>query len=209
MKPDLKLYTYHCTGCGRCTKACRRGVLQLVDNGNCRFVNIADASRCRGCGHCVRSCPHKAIALCAERTTPRNSAGGIRCTWSCNSCCPQAGLAMVVGHSARTRGLLPASRQDPDNDTGLVSEITALLADDRETPEMEYLSTLIWEELERRSTSCPKRNATSLTEIEGFSFRELVEETGIPVATLLSRKHYAVRHLRKRLADIYETLPSD
>lgn len=63
MKPELKLYTYHCTGCGRCTKACHQGVLQLVDNGNCRFVNIADASRCRGCGHCVRSCPHEAIAL--------------------------------------------------------------------------------------------------------------------------------------------------
>lgn len=63
MKPELRLYTYHCTGCGRCTKACRRGVLQLVDNGSCRFVNIADASRCRGCGHCVRSCPHEAIEL--------------------------------------------------------------------------------------------------------------------------------------------------
>lgn len=63
MKPELKLYTYHCTGCGRCTRACRRGVLQLADNGSCRFVTIADASRCRGCGHCVRSCPHEAIAL--------------------------------------------------------------------------------------------------------------------------------------------------
>ena len=45
-----------------------------------------------------------------------------------------------------------------------------------------------------------------LTEMEGFTFRELAEDTGIPVATLLSRKHYAVKHLRNRLAEVYEAL---
>lgn len=106
---------------------------------------------------------------------------------------------------------LPAVRQDPDDDTGLVSEITALLADDRESPEMEYLRRLVWEELERALDELPEpqRDIFYLTEIEGFSFRELAEDTGIPVATLLSRKHYAVRHLRKRLADIYEALLID
>ena len=45
-----------------------------------------------------------------------------------------------------------------------------------------------------------------LTEMEGFTFRELAEDTGIPVATLLSRKHYAVKHLRNRLTEVYEAL---
>ena len=45
-----------------------------------------------------------------------------------------------------------------------------------------------------------------LTELEGFSFKEISDSTGIPVNTLLSRKRYAVLHLRKRLARLYEEL---
>jgi DNA-directed RNA polymerase specialized sigma24 family protein len=41
-------------------------------------------------------------------------------------------------------------------------------------------------------------------EIEGRSFKELANETGVSVNTLLSRKHYAVLHLRERLRDIHE-----
>jgi RNA polymerase sigma factor (sigma-70 family) len=43
-------------------------------------------------------------------------------------------------------------------------------------------------------------------ELEGKSFKELSAETGIPVNTLLSRKRYAVLHLRERLAQLYEEL---
>jgi len=41
-------------------------------------------------------------------------------------------------------------------------------------------------------------------EWEGYSFKELSAETGVSVNTLLSRKHYAVLHLRRRLQSIYE-----
>lgn len=41
-------------------------------------------------------------------------------------------------------------------------------------------------------------------EIEGRSFKELAAETGLSVNTLLSRKHYAVLHLRRRLQAIYD-----
>jgi DNA-directed RNA polymerase specialized sigma24 family protein len=41
-------------------------------------------------------------------------------------------------------------------------------------------------------------------EWEGLSFKELSAETGLSVNTLLSRKHYAVLHLRRRLQSIYE-----
>jgi len=40
-------------------------------------------------------------------------------------------------------------------------------------------------------------------EIEGRSFKELAVESGVSVNTLLSRKHYAVLHLRERLREIY------
>ena len=41
-------------------------------------------------------------------------------------------------------------------------------------------------------------------EFEGRSFRELAAATGVSVNTLLSRKHYAVLYLRRRLRAIYE-----
>ena len=41
-------------------------------------------------------------------------------------------------------------------------------------------------------------------ELEGRSFKELAVETGLSVNTLLSRKHYAVLHLRECLQDIYD-----
>jgi RNA polymerase sigma factor (sigma-70 family) len=41
-------------------------------------------------------------------------------------------------------------------------------------------------------------------ELEGRSFKEIAAETGSSVNTLLSRKHYAVLHLRQRLQNIYD-----
>jgi len=41
-------------------------------------------------------------------------------------------------------------------------------------------------------------------ELEGRSFKEIASATGVNVSTLLSRKHYAVLHLRERLRDVYE-----
>jgi len=40
-------------------------------------------------------------------------------------------------------------------------------------------------------------------EMEGRTFKELAAETGLSINTLLSRKHYAVVHLRRRLQAIY------
>lgn len=98
-----------------------------------------------------------------------------------------------------------------DDDEGLVGEITALLSDDSRSPEMEYLRSLVWEELEEALDELPEaqRDVFYLTEFEGLSFRRLAEQTGLPVATLLSRKHAAILHLRRRLADIYEALLID
>ena len=76
---------------------------------------------------------------------------------------------------------------------------------------LEYLRALVWEEVEKALGELPaaQRDVFELTEMEGFTFRELAEDTGIPVATLLSRKHYAIKYLRSRLADIYEAFLTD
>lgn len=46
-------------------------------------------------------------------------------------------------------------------------------------------------------------------ELEGKSFKEMSEETGIGVNTLLSRKRYAVLFLRERLSELYSELLND
>ncbi len=111
----------------------------------------------------------------------------------------------IIDHGRKHR---EAPLPETDGERGMVSEIAALLADEERSPEMEFLRTTVWEELEKALDELPaeQRDVFWLTEMEGFAYRELSEATGLPVATLLSRKHYAVKHLRNRLADIYEAL---
>lgn len=76
------------------------------------------------------------------------------------------------------------------------------------SPEMEYLRSLVWTELETALSELPveQREIFELTELEGLPVKDIAHQTGVPVNTLLSRKHYAVLHLRKRLAELYNDL---
>ena len=71
---------------------------------------------------------------------------------------------------------------------------------------MEYARTIFLEELEAALDKLPanQRGGFVAHEIEGRSFKELAAITGVSVNTLISRKHYAVLHLRERLQSIYE-----
>jgi len=73
-------------------------------------------------------------------------------------------------------------------------------------PEAAYARRILLEELGDALDELPseQREVFVAHELEGRSFRELAAETGLSVNTLLSRKHYAVLHLRERLQDIYE-----
>jgi RNA polymerase sigma factor (sigma-70 family) len=72
-------------------------------------------------------------------------------------------------------------------------------------PEAAYARSVLLEELDDALEELPEeqRDVFIAHELEGRSFRELAEETGVSVNTLLSRKHYAVLHLRRRLQEIY------
>lgn len=48
-----------------------------------------------------------------------------------------------------------------------------------------------------------------MTELEGLSFKEIAERTGVKVNTLISRKRYAVLHLREQLVDYYADINPD
>lgn len=67
------------------------------------------------------------------------------------------------------------------------------------SPEMEYLRSLVWTELENALSELPidQQEVFRQTELYGISIKNISQNTGVPVNTLLSRKHYAVLHLRK------------
>ena len=72
-------------------------------------------------------------------------------------------------------------------------------------PEAAYARNLLIEELEDALDELPdeQREVFIAHELEGRCFKQLAAETGVSVNTLLSRKHYAVLHLRRRLQSVY------
>ncbi|HSM88072.1 MAG TPA: sigma factor-like helix-turn-helix DNA-binding protein, partial [Candidatus Limnocylindrales bacterium] len=72
-------------------------------------------------------------------------------------------------------------------------------------PEALYLRNLLLEELQLALAELPgeQREVFVAQELEGRSFKEIAAATGVTVNTLLSRKRYAVLHLRERLQRIY------
>ena len=73
-------------------------------------------------------------------------------------------------------------------------------------PEAAYARTVLLAELEDALEELPdeQREVFLAHEVEGRSFKELAVETGLSVNTLLSRKRYAVIHLRERLREVYD-----
>jgi RNA polymerase sigma factor (sigma-70 family) len=73
-------------------------------------------------------------------------------------------------------------------------------------PEALYDRQLLLDELELAIDELPEEQRDVFVghEVEGRSFKEMAAETGVNLNTLLSRKRYAVRHLRERLQSIYD-----
>jgi RNA polymerase sigma factor (sigma-70 family) len=73
-------------------------------------------------------------------------------------------------------------------------------------PEALYARNVLLDELELAVDELPdeQRRVFVAHELEGRSFKEIAAETGVSVNTLLSRKRYAVLHLRGRLQNIYD-----
>ena len=75
-------------------------------------------------------------------------------------------------------------------------------------PETLYVRRLLFEEFERALDALPaeQREVFVAHELEGRSFKEMAAATGVNVNTLLSRKRYAVMHLRERLQRTYDDI---
>lgn len=83
-----------------------------------------------------------------------------------------------------------------------------LLADPSQNPETEHLRQLFWQQLFAALQELPENQRTVFVwnELEGRTFAEIAEKTGENIKTLISRKGYAVKHLRKRLESLYNDL---
>ena len=96
--------------------------------------------------------------------------------------------------------------KDPDAEGGDMLSLEELLPSPDAGPEATYARSILLEELDAAldELSEEQREAFLAHEFEGLSFKEISEETGVGVNTLLSRKHHAVLYLRRRLQSIYD-----
>jgi len=98
----------------------------------------------------------------------------------------------------------------PDDEDNVWSDFAEVLFNDEmaPSPETEYLRSLVWTELETALSDLPpeQREVFELTELDSIPVKDISASTGVPVNTLLSRKHYAVKFLRKRMADLYNEI---
>jgi len=92
------------------------------------------------------------------------------------------------------------------DDEGDLTQLQELLPSPNAGPEAMYARSVLLDELELALNELPKeqREVFIAHELEGRSFKELAAETGVSINTLLSRKRYAIKHLRRRLQDIYD-----
>jgi RNA polymerase sigma factor (sigma-70 family) len=116
----------------------------------------------------------------------------------------------IINHGVKKREeAMPAYQNDEGEDEILADFSEVLFSSETSpSPETEYLRSLVWEELETALAELPseQRNIFELTELDGIPVKDISQATGVPVNTLLSRKHYAVLHLRKRMGQLYEDI---
>lgn len=98
------------------------------------------------------------------------------------------------------------SQETVETEEGELLHFEDLLPSSDAGPEGIYARKVLLDELEVAISELPdeQREVFVAHELDGRSFKQLSDETGAKISTLLARKRYAVLHLRKRLQDVYE-----
>ncbi|MCL2880865.1 MAG: sigma-70 family RNA polymerase sigma factor [Treponema sp.] len=99
---------------------------------------------------------------------------------------------------------LPGSYDDEDD--YLIDEIADIFNGEDSGPEDNYLRSLILQEIDTAiaGLSDEQREVFELSEFYAMPVKEIAKKIGVPENTVLSRKHYAVTHLRKHLQELYD-----
>jgi RNA polymerase sigma factor (sigma-70 family) len=112
----------------------------------------------------------------------------------------------IINHGIKKQEeKIPVYRND-DSDEEMAEEFSEVLfSESSPSPETEYLRSMVWTELEVALAELPpeQREVFELTELDDIPVKEIAKTLDVPINTLLSRKHYAVLHLREKLRDLY------
>ena len=95
-----------------------------------------------------------------------------------------------------------------ENEEGDFLIKNALLSDDSNDPELAMFKELFWDELRLALDELPEnqRYVFIQNEMEDKTLQEIADESGEKLKTIISRKGYAVKHLRKKLFSLYNEL---
>ena len=112
----------------------------------------------------------------------------------------------IIDRFRQRRPEAPVSAPRAGDDEDQFFPWEELLPSSEAGPEAAYVREVLMEEIEAAVDELPEEQRAVFVahELEGRSFNELAASTGVSVNTLLSRKHYAVLYLRKRLRAIYD-----
>lgn len=112
---------------------------------------------------------------------------------------------LIVNHDKKMREVEMPVFQQSDDDESFMFDLSEIMSAESDDPEMQLLRSMVWQELEKAMTELnpEQRLAIELTEVEGLSSAEAAQRMQVPLGTFLSRKHYAVLHVRKRLRTLY------
>jgi RNA polymerase sigma factor (sigma-70 family) len=106
----------------------------------------------------------------------------------------------------KSEELFDMNLSDDGDDEGM--DLRAILLTEGTTPETEYIRNLFWEQLFIALDELPveQKQVFIWQELDDIPFAEIAQRTGENIQTLVSRKRYAVLHLRKRLKQLYEEI---
>jgi RNA polymerase sigma factor (sigma-70 family) len=114
----------------------------------------------------------------------------------------------IIDKSRKKSEELLDFNQYGDEDDEDAPDFRTILLTEGKTPETEYIRNLFWEQLFFALDELPEEQKQVFVwhELDDIPFQEIAEKTGENVQTLVSRKRYAVLHLRKRLKQLYEEI---
>ena len=97
------------------------------------------------------------------------------------------------------------SDHEYEEDLGLPG-LKDILISDYDSPETVYVKELFWQELFAALEELPEnqRQVFIWNELEDMTLQQIADQTGEKLKTIISRKGYAVKHLRRRLISLYE-----
>ncbi|MDD4968158.1 MAG: RNA polymerase sigma factor [Paludibacter sp.] len=113
-----------------------------------------------------------------------------------------------ITDKARKKSNLSIEDYGYESDEGEFNFKEILLLDDTNNPELAFFKELFWKEFQQALDEMPpnQREVFVMNEIEDLTLQEIADRQGEKLKTIISRKGYAVKHLRNKLNYLYKEL---